>query len=73
MARFHKGLLMDGNSMVKWQDINIPKIFSLSVNVKIPIDSDYSYAILTLKNSKTGFFCTSTTRSDNQYRKFDPS
>jgi hypothetical protein len=53
-ARFHKGLLMDGNSMVKWQDINIPKIFSLSVNVKIPIDSDYPYAILTLKNSKTG-------------------
>lgn len=52
-ARFHKGLLMDGNNMVKWQDIDIPQVFSLSVNVQIPIDSDYPYAILTLKNSKT--------------------
>lgn len=53
-GRFHKGLKIDGHSLLKWQNLEIPKVFSLSVNVMLPIDSDYSYAILTLKNSKTG-------------------
>ena len=53
-GRFHKGLKIDGQSLLKWQNLEIPKVFSLSVNVMLPIDSDYSYAILTLKNSKTG-------------------
>jgi len=53
-GRFHKGLKIDGRSLLKWQNLEIPKVFSLSVNVMLPIDSDYSYAILTLKNSKTG-------------------
>lgn len=53
-GRFHKGVKIDGHSLLKWQNLEIPKVFSLSVNVMLPIDSDYSYAILTLKNSKTG-------------------
>lgn len=49
-GRFHKGLLIDGNSQLKWENVEIPKKFSLSFNMRIPVDSDVTYSIVTLRN-----------------------
>ena len=49
-SQYHDGLLLDGNSNVKWDNVDFGTTFSLKFTAKMPAENVYNYIIAMLKN-----------------------
>lgn len=66
-SQYHKGVLMDGNSFVKWENLDIGSIFSLKLTMKLPNKNAYDYVIVMLKNDAGETMTISYSRKKNCY------
>lgn len=49
-SQYHDGLLLDGNSNVKWSNVNFGGTFSIKFTAKMPAENVYNYIVAMLKN-----------------------
>ena len=49
-SQYHDGLLLDGNSNVKWSNVDFGTTFSVKFTAKMPAENVYNYIVAMLKN-----------------------